>query len=300
MAKSKSGGTRAMIRGRVGNDVYSIGLNGAGKKQQVVRSLAEVVANPQTTAQMKGRMIMSTVMQACAVLRPIIDHSFDGFAGGQPSISEFIRRNYALIKADVAAHPASSNDFGLVPYQQKGMQPGKYIVADGEATFPAGWELSPNRNSAYIPVGSTPTYGTLKTGWDLSEGEYYTLYGIDWIDQTDHTKGVKLLTVRLSLKSNLVESTSLTDTNAAAAFNIEGNVTPEFEISDGQLNIKFDLNSEGMFYGQRYGIITRIQDGKKIHSQSYLICAGETGSASDQVLPTYPVGSQMYLNGGDI
>lgn len=48
MAKSKSGGTRAYIRGRVGADVYSIGKTANGKKQQVVRSLAETVANPQT------------------------------------------------------------------------------------------------------------------------------------------------------------------------------------------------------------------------------------------------------------
>lgn len=289
-----------MIRGRVGNDVYSIGLNGAGQKQQVVRSLAEVVANPQTTAQMKGRMIMSTLMQAVSVLRPIIDHSFDGFAAGQPSISEFIKRNYKLIKDDVAAHPASSNDFGLVPYQQKGMQPGKYVVAYGEASFPAGWTLNPNRNSATIPVGATPTYGTLKTGWDLAEGEYYTLYAIDWVDHSDLSKGVKLLTVRLALKSGLTDSTSLTDSSAAAAFDIEGNITPEFSVSDGDLSITFDMDSDGSLYGQRYGIITRIVDGKKIHSTSYLTSAGETGSASDQVLPTYPTGSQMFLNGGEI
>ena len=300
MAKSKSGGTRAMIRGRVGNDVYSIGLNGEGKKQQVVRSLAEVVANPQTTAQMKGRMIMSTLMQAVSVLRPIIDHSFDGIAAGQPSISEFIRRNYKLIKDDVAAHPASSNDFGLVPYQQKGMQPGKYVVAYGEASFPAGWTLTPNRNSAMIPVGATPTYGTLKAGWALADGEYYTLYAIDWVDHSDLSKGVKLLTVRVALKSGLNDSTSLTDSSAAAAFDIEGNITPEFEVSDGQLSIKFEMDSDGSLYGQRYGIITRIQDGKKVHSTSYLVCAGPADSASDQVLPTYPTGSQMFLNGGEI
>ena len=93
MAKSKSGGTRSMIRGRVGSDVYSIGKNANGKKQQIVRSLAETVANPQTIAQMRGRMIMSTVMQAQSALKPIIDHSFDNVVGVQPNLSEFIKRN---------------------------------------------------------------------------------------------------------------------------------------------------------------------------------------------------------------
>ena len=113
MAKSKNGGTRSFIRGRIGSDVYSVGKDGKGARQQVVRSLAEQVANPRSSAQMFGRMVMSTVMQTVSALKPIIDHSFDGVATGQPSISEFIRRNYALVKADAEAHPASGNQFGL-------------------------------------------------------------------------------------------------------------------------------------------------------------------------------------------
>ena len=137
MGKSTTGGTRAYIRGRVGSDVYSIGKDGKGKKQQVVRSLAETVANPQTQSQMQGRMIMSTVMQALATLRPIVDHSFDGVSGKQPNISEFISRNYGLIKADIAAHPSSGNLFGLVKYQEKGAKQGQYVISDGEAQLPA-------------------------------------------------------------------------------------------------------------------------------------------------------------------
>ena len=117
MAKSKSGGTRTYIRGRVGSDVYSIGRDGKGKKQQVVRSLAESVANPQTQAQMRGRMIMSTLAQAQAGLRVIIDHSFDNVVGSRANLAEFVSRNYALIKADIAAHPSSGNKFGLNAYQ---------------------------------------------------------------------------------------------------------------------------------------------------------------------------------------
>ena len=37
MARSKNGGTRAYIRGRIGSDVYSVGKNSKGYKQQVVR-----------------------------------------------------------------------------------------------------------------------------------------------------------------------------------------------------------------------------------------------------------------------
>ena len=122
MAKSKNGGSRAYIRGRIGSDVYSVGKNGMGEKQQVVRSLAEQVSNPRTSGQMFGRMIMSTTMQAVSALTAIIDHSFDGVPKGQPSISQFIKNNYALIKADAIAHSAASNKFGLNKYQEKGIK----------------------------------------------------------------------------------------------------------------------------------------------------------------------------------
>jgi len=137
MAKAKSGGTRSFLRGRIASDVYSIGKDGNGRKQQVVRSLAETVANPQTTAQMRGRMIMSTLMQVVSGLSGLIDHSFDNVAIGQPSISEFIRRNYQYIKADVAAHPASGNQYGLNAYQVKGAKAGAYQIAFGKAILPA-------------------------------------------------------------------------------------------------------------------------------------------------------------------
>ena len=93
MAKGKSGGTRSFLRGRVASDVYSIGKDAKGNKQQIVRSLAESVANPQTLAQMRGRMIMSTIMQAVSSMAMIIDHSFDNVPAGQPKVSEFIKRN---------------------------------------------------------------------------------------------------------------------------------------------------------------------------------------------------------------
>ena len=180
MGKSKSGGTRSYIRGRVGADVYSIGRDAKGKKQQVVRSLAETVANPQTQNQMKGRMIMSTIMQAVAGLKPIIDHSFDNVTGKQPNISEFIARNYALIKADVAANPAASNKFGLVKYQEKGAKRGQYIISDGQAALPSALVLTKASGSIAITMASDAiTIAGLKAALGMTSEEYFTLVGID-------------------------------------------------------------------------------------------------------------------------
>jgi len=300
MAKSKSGGTRSYIRGRVGADVYSIGRDAKGAKQQVVRSLAETVANPQTLAQMRGRMIMSTVMQAVSVMRPIIDHSFDNVPAGQPSISEFISRNYALIKADVAAHPASGNAFGLVIYGGKGMQNGYYIISQGEAEVPAGLGFTSDRSAAKIAVGENGTYGDLVSKWGMTSDEYLTLVSFLENDIDDINKGIRLVTARLRIKSGLNAETVITAENAAAAFDIEGDVTPTFSLSDGVLKIDIATASDSNFYGCNYHIVTRKVNGAFIHSTCVLSLAALLTNTADVALPTYPVGTQMYLNGGDI
>lgn len=300
MAKSKSGGTRSYIRGRVGADVYSIGRDAKGAKQQVVRSLAETVANPQTLAQMRGRMIMSTVMQAVSVMRPIIDHSFDNVPTGQPSISEFISRNYALIKADVAAHPSKDNEFGLVAYGAKGMQDGSYIISQGEAVLPAGITFSNSAAKAKIVIGENGTYGDLKTKWGLTSEEYLTLITLVQNDAQDVNKGISITVARFRIKENLAADTVVTAENAAAAFDIEGDATPVFALSDGELTIGLKSDASSMFYNYQYHIVTRKVNGAFIHSTCVMTGLLTSQSTADKVLPTYPVGTQMFLNGGEI
>lgn len=123
MARSKSGGTRSYIRGKIGADVYCVGKDGKGSRQQVVRSLAEQVANPQTNPQMVQRMLMNSVAQLTHALKPIIDHSFAGIPAGQPSISHFRSLALDAYKADsVKAEP----EFGYVAWKEK-LNPNAYV-----------------------------------------------------------------------------------------------------------------------------------------------------------------------------
>lgn len=299
MAKSKNGGTRAYIRGRIGSDVYSIGKNGKGQKQQVVRSLAETVANPRTASQMAGRMYMSTVMQAVASMAFIVDHSFDGFPKGQPSISEFIRQNYALVKADAIAHPASGNLFGLNKYQEKGMKKGQWVLSSGKAIFPSGVQTTADGRNLFVTVGETPTYGSLKAGWGLTSEEYITLISFTEDANYDSNGVIKPLYARLRIKDNLNEETVLTAENAAAAFDIEGNIGLKCTLSSGNLSIHLNVSSESIFYGMDWPILTRKENGSFIHNTCKLTGSGGV-FASDVALPTYPTGSEPFLNGGNI
>lgn len=288
MAKSKSGGTRSFLRGRVGADVYSIGKNAKGAKQQVVRSLAETVANPQTQNQMRGRMIMSTVMQAVAALKPIIDHSFDNVSGRQPNISEFITRNYALIKADVAANPSSANAFGLNKYQEKGVKQGAYIIADGDAVIPSALVLTKATGVIAITMPSDAiTIAGLKAALGMTSEEYFTLVGIT-ASGTAHYE-------RFRVNPTLADNTAITSSNIGDVFAVEGNAAASVSLASNVISITLATVANCCAV-----VISKKSANGYIHNEAILGSKAGNDFNADAALPTYPVGAQDYLNGGDI
>lgn len=288
MAKSKNGGTRSFIRGRIGSDVYSVGKDGKGARQQVVRSLAEQVANPRSSAQMFGRMVMSTVMQAVSALKPIIDHSFDGVATGQPSISEFIRRNYALVKADAEANPDSDNAFGLNKYQEKGAKAGAYIVSNGSVQLPSAVSATANVMSITLPTGNY-TVGGLKSALGLSADGYLTIVFMGDVD------GAKFVRVRLT--TTLPDSTAISAQNVASLFTLEGNVSAAIALSGAVISFTLATTSTTMVSGV---IVSEKIAGAWQHNQCVLDGDKDVMFPADAALPTYPTGAQMFLNGGDL
>lgn len=301
MAKAKSGGTRSYIRGRVGADVYSIGKDGLGKKQQVVRSLAETVANPQTEAQMRGRMIMSTVMQAVAELSGIIDHSFDGVVKGQPSISEFIRRNYALIKADVAAHPSSGATFALVAYREKGMMPGNYVISDGEVSL-AGVQTDSDMGQVFvIDLSDDTTFGHLAEMLDLTTEDYITILAPEFIGSDDVEGPIKINYARFRPLFDKNDTTAITASNILTAFEVEANCDYLLRYNEGAVSINCNTNQTDVaYYGKNYWILTKKTANGFEHSALQLNLGISIHNDADEVLPTYPQGEELFLNGGDI
>ena len=292
MAKSKSGGTRSYLRGRIASDVYSIGRNSAGKKQQVVRSLAEQVKNPQTVSQMRGRMIMSTVMQAVSAMAPIIDHSFDNVPNGQPSISEFIRRNYALIKADVAAHPASGNSFALSKYQEKGLKIGNYIIADGKALLPASLSTGLIDSGAFIfETGADATKaGAVRAALDFGGEDYITYVGI--------SKTGEFLFYRLTVSNALADDTTITTENVRQLFVEDNPLGLTLEVSFESGMVSYGIKGKEVVRGN--AIISRKTASGFEHCQCVLKGNGSADPAADVALPTYPEGSERFLNGGEL
>lgn len=304
MAKSKSGGTRSYIRGRVGADVYSIGRDAKGAKQQVVRSLAETVTNPQTVSQMRGRMIMSTVMQAVSALRPIIDHSFDNVPAGQPSISEFISRNYALIKADVAAHPASGNEFMLNEYKERGVKAGQYVVSVGDAQLPAAL-TSEIYGGKIILASNAATVADLKAALGYVPGDYMTAVTIAFKEDEDLGLIKSTDIIRINIKASVADTTVITANNASEIFDIDANAENLIYINVAENKTQIVFGNANANYGAGGMIFTKAENGGFVHSSCVLrmMDSGDghyAAAAADIVLPTYPVGTEMFLNGGDL
>lgn len=288
MAKSKNGGTRSFIKGRIGSDVYSVGKDGKGSRQQVIRSLAEQVSNPRTQNQMFGRMVMSTVMQAVSALSAIIDHSFDNVPKGQPSISEFIRRNYALVKADAIAHPASGNKFDLSEYQEKGIKKGEYVIASGSAQIPAAVSVSTNLLRIAL-TADTLTVGGLKAALGLNADGYLTFVVIDG------DAGVKFF--RAHLTTTLADSTAITAANVESLFSTEGNVAVTAELDTNNIKLTCSVSDIDAPYGL---IVSDKIDGAWVHNNAALEGALNLTQPADVALPTYPTGAAAFLNGGDL
>lgn len=286
MAKSKVGGTRAYIRGRIGSDVYSIGKTASGKKQQVVRSLAEQVKNPQTLAQMRGRMIMSTVMQAVAAMAAIIDHSFDAYPAGQPNISAFIKENYGLIKADVAAHPSTGNVFGLNKYQEKGIKLGAYVISKGQAAgLPAG-AAALSATALTITLGSDTTVGGLKSVLNLGNDDYFTMCAIAAAGQ--------FVYVRVNINKSIADTEAIAAGNIASLFEFDGNVAVTPALNGSTITL-----TPAVFGANNGIIVSRKEDGAYKHSTCVLAAPSAPSWTGDVALATYPEGAQRFLNGGD-
>ena len=286
MGKSKNGGTRSYVRGRIGSDVYSIGKDGKGKKQQVIRSLAESVANPQTVAQMRGRMFMSTVMQAVSAMAMIIDHSFDGLAAGQPNISKFISENYKLIKADAIANPSSGNKFGLVKYGEKGVRKGAFLMSDGSAAAISGVTADGSAKTLTIALGSNVTFGGLMAALGLSRNDYFTVVTIPAAGAFAYE--------RFHLSQTIADATAIESGNVNDLFTVEGNTTASFALSGSNIVITLGAMSENCGI-----IVSRKEDSGYKHNRCVLADPSAPDYTVDAALPTYPVGAQRFLNGGD-
>lgn len=117
-----------MARGKVGDTVF---YRSGG--QQIARAYNPSPKNPKSLAQAYQRMCFSTVSCARAALAAIVDHSWQGVTYGTASLSEFTKRNIALMRAAAFAQGDTVNDYNI-----KGAQTivrNQYVVSSGSLSM---------------------------------------------------------------------------------------------------------------------------------------------------------------------
>lgn len=117
-----------MARGKVGDTVF---YRQSG--QQISRAYNPSPKNPKSLAQAYQRMCFATVSSARAALAAIVDHSWQGVTYGTASLSEFTKRNIALMRAAAFAQGDTVNDYNI-----KGAQTivrNQYVVSSGSLSM---------------------------------------------------------------------------------------------------------------------------------------------------------------------
>lgn len=307
MAKSK--GFFGLRSGSTKNFTFSE-LNG----EQITKERVYKVKNPRTMKQMRQRMVMATVSAAYGYLKEICDHSFEGFGVGAPCMSEFMKANIDLLKAD------AQNDNAMVAfnaYQDKGINPVKFMVSRGSIDIPGsyftfnalgGLEFA----NWSIPATNLSTAEDCYKALGLQRGDMITFL-LSSLDAEEDEKNssvsflpngpLAILRVRCDKEGAI--------TNVANAFSVDTN-------NINGINVKFDTEQDGILEitaslkedniaNLGCVIISRQNNGKWLRSTSSMVLNETEGQAVGDYqtnvakqLASYPVERDLILNGSGL
>lgn len=101
MARSRAGGTSALLSGKLGDVIYQITRNPDGSFRQSVMDNPESRINPNTDAQARARLTMALIERAMFTYRDFMGTGFEGVDPGTNSVSKFSEVNYNIVKYDI-------------------------------------------------------------------------------------------------------------------------------------------------------------------------------------------------------
>lgn len=101
MARSRVGGSKGLLSGKLGDVIYSITRNSDGSFRQVIGANPESRFNPNTDAQACARMTMGMIERAMFTFRDFMGTGFEGVDPGTNSVSKFSEVNYNEIREEI-------------------------------------------------------------------------------------------------------------------------------------------------------------------------------------------------------
>lgn len=286
MAKSK--GFFGLRKGSTKSLTFSV-LDG----KQITKDRVYDVKNPRTEAQMRQRMLMTTVGAAYKMLKSIADHSFEGYSSGMQCMRQFNSRNLNRFKKAAAAK-------GEVPfneYKDGDINPLPFILASGSLP---GFEYKLDATSNLEIVGEKDA-----ADFTTAEGIYAalgvqrndlitfcTVIGEGSVSNGVYTyKAVRFDIVRLYCdKSGSVSKVA--DAFTISTNNDQAAVT--MSTAANAITIKSGVADFGAV------IQSRKNDSGWLRSNAVMVVSDTaiSGVKTANQLATYPVGTELILNNG--
>ena len=104
MARSRVGGSKGLLSGKVGDVIYSITRNSDGSFRQGIGANPESRFNPNTDAQACARMTIGMIERAMFTYRDFMGTGFENVDLGTNSVSKFSEVNYNEIREEILAY----------------------------------------------------------------------------------------------------------------------------------------------------------------------------------------------------
>lgn len=136
MARGRLGGTRSLIRGAVGTNVFSIGRDESGDLTQVVSTRVQERRYSNTDLQIRNRMIMGQIERMFHVLPSIISGGFIKVDRGEMSFQRFSSLNYRRLREDFDNNYSGVPRFDWRDKRDMTAPAGEWILTDGSLTPP--------------------------------------------------------------------------------------------------------------------------------------------------------------------
>lgn len=287
MAKSK--GFFGIRTGSTKNFTFSE-LHG----EQITKERVNKVKNPRTISQMRQRMLMATIGAAYSYLKAIADHSFEGKTVGQQNMSEFMRLNLNKFRDASLKNTAA---YAFNAYQDKLINPMRFILAKGSLPAMPFVINATNQIELSYNVADVSTAEKVYEVMGLNKGDMVTFV---WVVGTSSLVGgiFKYTPNRLNIVRLKADKTGAIAT-PHDAFSYESN-HDDLDINISKQGDVLKLSSSIANIGAV--ILSRQSNGVWLRSDATM--AGNKsiyeGVTVGNQLGTYPIESELILNGGDM
>lgn len=286
MAKSK--GFFGLRKGSTKSLTFSV-LDG----KQITKDRVYDVKNPRTEAQMRQRMLMTTVGAAYKMLKSIADHSFEGYSSGMQCMRQFNSRNLNRFKKAAAA----KGEVAFNEYKDGDINPLPFILASGSLP---GFDYKLDATSNLEIVGQKDD-----ADFTTAEGIYAAL-GVQRNDLITFCTVIGEGTVSNGVYTYKAERFDIvrlycdksgTVAKAADAFTISTNndqAAVSMSVAANAITIKSGEADFGAV------IQSRKNDSGWLRSNAIMVVSDTaiSGVKTANQLATYPVGTELILNNG--